>query len=232
MRTRLRSWMQLLLLVAVVAGLASDGSGLMAAAEASDRTGSWEMLIPVRYISGKTLDFEHGSSIDLHSDIGWGFGFGYNLSEKMNIDFEFAWMDANYAVTIASADNPPLVSVDATGYLEVTTTQINFNYYFMPKTITPYVSAGFGWLWYDTNIPTGPATGGCYWDPWYGQICGTYQDTATGSGFSYGFGAGVRIEPKQNFFLRLGVNDNWQDLGSYSNSPDFISYRLDMGWKF
>ena len=116
--------------------------------------------------------------------------------------------------------------------LDQTATTINFTYNFIPKTITPYVSGGIGWNWVDTNIPTGPPEGFCWWDPWYGQVCSVYQDTAYKSGFAYGIGAGVRFDPKESFFLRLGLNNMWQDFGSYSNTPDFLSYRFDLGWKF
>jgi opacity protein-like surface antigen len=224
--------MRLLLGLILIVGFAGSGPGVLAAVEASQRTGSWEMLIPIRFFDSKTLDFDHGTSVDLHSDLGWGFGFGYNMSEKLNLDFEFGWMDSNYTVKWASADVPAGPSAEATGYLQVSSTQFNLTYYFMPKTVTPYFSGGLGWIWLDTNIPTGPPQTGCWWDPWYGYVCSTFQDTASRSGWSYGLGAGVRIEPKDSFFLRLGVNDVWQDFGTYSNSPSFLSYRLDMGWKF
>jgi opacity protein-like surface antigen len=232
MRRKAR-WGFVVPLAAVMLGLIlTAGSPVLAAVKESDRTEAWEFLIPIRYLSGQKLDFDHGTSVDLHDDLGWGFGFGYNFNEHMNLDFEFGWTSANYTVKWASADTPALPPVEATGYLDVSTTQINFTYNFMPKTVTPYISAGIGWNWFDTNIPVGPPQTGCWWDPWYGYICQTFTDTASGSGFSYGFGAGVRIEPKDSFFIRLGLNDNWQDLGSYNSSPDFLSYRLDMGWKF
>ena len=114
---------------------------------------------------------------------------------------------------IASADTPNL-EVAATGYLDVTSTQFNFTYNFMTKSFTPYVSGGFGWNWIDSNIPSGYNYGGCWWDPWYGYICGGYQSTYGTTAFTYGLGAGVRLEPKDNMFIRLGLNDNWQDLGT------------------
>ncbi len=220
-----------ILLLCVVATVLGTG-GAVSAAEQSDRTGHWEFTLPVRYVNGEVLDFEGGTTIDLNSDLGWGFGFGYNMSEALNLNFEFSWLNANYRVDFASADFPPGPSVSATGNLDVGSTQISANYNILPKTITPYISGTIGWNWIDSNIPTGPPQTGCWWDPWYGQICTTYQDTASETGFLYGLGAGVRIEPKPTFFFRVGVNNNWQDFGSYSSSPDFLSYRMELGWKF
>jgi opacity protein-like surface antigen len=226
--------MLLIWAIVTVGLLAAEGPGLLAAVEASDRTDSWEFVLPIRYFGGETLDFDHGTKVDINDDLGWGFGFGYNFNEHMNLNFEFSWLDANYRVDFADADPPPFDtdSASATGDLEVSSSTFNFTYNFMPKTVTPYVSAALGWNWFDTNIPTGPPSTGCWWDPWYGYICTSYQDTASDSGFVYGFGAGVRLEVKDSFYLRFGLNDNWLDLGSYSSSSDILTYRLDMGWKF
>lgn len=230
MRRTVRWGVIVLATAMTLVGLAADSSGVLAAE--STRTDTWELIIPVRYFPDKNIEFDHGTNIDLHDDIGWGFGFGYNFNEHSNIDFEMGWTNANYKVEFASADNPPKASASATGSLDVFSSQFNFTYNFMAKTVTPYVSAGLGWNWLDTNIPTGPPQTGCWWDPWYGYICNTYQDTASEQGFNYGFGLGVRIEPKDSFFLRFGINDNWQDFGDQASDTDILSYRLDMGWKF
>ena len=230
MRQIMRGARFMVLALVIVGWLAADSSMILAGGKASARTDTWEFILPIRYVSGETLDFDGGTTVDLSSDLGWGFGFGYNFSESMNLDFEFAWMDTNYQANVVA--DLPIDDFSATGELDAFSSQVNFTYNIMPKTITPYISAGIGWNWFDTNIPTGSASTGCWWDPWYGYICTTYQDTASGDGFSYGFGAGLRIEPKESFFLRIGINDNWQDFGNYSDTPDFLSYRLDMGWKF
>jgi len=230
----LRRWSRtgvLLLALAALTWLGADSSSVLAEIKPSNRAQTWEFTLPIRYFGGKTVDFDHGSSIDIHDDLGWGFGFGYNLSEHMNINFEFAWINANYGVEWASADTPGLTA-KGTGELDASSSTVNFTYNFMPKTFTPYVSAGVGWNWVDSNIPLGPPQTGCWWDPWYGQVCTSFQDTLNESGFSYGFGLGIRFEPKESFFLRLGANDNWWDMGSYNSNADLWTYRFELGWKF
>jgi opacity protein-like surface antigen len=214
--------------------LASDNSGVFAAVKNSNRTDTWEFTIPVRYINGGSADFEGGTSISFDDDVSWGFGFGYNFNEKFNLDFEISWSDFNYDVEFASADTPALPSVKATGSMDASNSSFNFTYNIMAKTITPYVSAGIGWTWVDTNIPSGSPDIGCWWDPWYGQICTSYQDTFEDDAFSYGLGAGVRVEVTDTFFLRLGVNNVWQDFGGsdYDKTPEVFSVRMDIAWKF
>ena len=224
----MRYGMLLLLATVTVGWIGADGSGLLAA-EASQRAETWEFYMPIRYIGGQTLDFDGGTKLDISDDLGWGFGFGYNLNEKMELTFDFAWMSAGYTVDYATDLGG---TVSASGDMDVSTTNVTFNYNFMPKTITPYISGGIGWNWIDTNIPTGSDYVGCYWDPWYGYICYEYQETVTESGFSYGLGLGVRFEPKESFYFRVGLNNMWQDFGTYADTPDFLTYRIDMGWKF
>ncbi len=221
-------WM--LLLAAATVWLAADVPGVMAGD--SHRAEGWEFTMPVRFYGGETFSSTHGSSIDVNDDLGWGFGVGYNLSEKINVDMEFAWSSTSYnAKFVGGSDNEGLTAT-ASGTLDIASTQFNLTYNILAKSITPYVSAGIGWNWVDSNIPSGPQYGSCWWDPWYGYICGTYQNTYSKSAFNYGLGAGVRIEPKENLFIRVGVNDNWQDWGGSVGTPDILSYRLEIGWKF
>jgi opacity protein-like surface antigen len=229
-----KRWVVTLMLALGTVGWFAAGASRVRAATESNRAETWEFMIPVRYLPGYSNDFDGGSSIEINDDIGWGFGLGYNFNEHLNLDFEFAWTSANYKATIASSELIPQADWKANGTLDATSSTFNLTYNFMSKTFTPYISLGVGWSWVDSNIANGPPDTYCWWDPWYGNICGSYYDTYSASGFSYGFGAGLRFEPKESFFLRVGINDNWQDYGSYSNTgtPDFLSYRIDMGWKF
>ena len=229
MRQRMRYGMLLLLAAVTVGWIGADVSGLFAA-EASSRAETWEFFMPIRYVGGQTIDFDGGTKIDMASDLGWGFGFGYNMNEKIELTGEFSWMSNSYTVDYVT--DVPGTTVSATGDMDVSTMQFNFIYNFMPKTITPYISAGFGWAWVDTNIPTGSDYVGCYWDPWYGYICYEYQETVTDTGFNYGLGLGVRFEPKESFYFEIGLNENWQDFGDHADTPAILSYRLQMGWKF
>ena len=174
---RRRNRWGLLLVLVTVGWLAADSALFAGMVKNSERTQSWEFTIPIRYINGTGADFNGGTSIDFDDDVGFGFGFGYNFNELFNLDFEISWMDAGYQVEFASADTPPLASVKATGEMSASNSSFNFTYNILRKTITPYVSASLGWTWVDTNIPSGTPDVGCWWNPWYGQICTAYQDT-------------------------------------------------------
>ena len=49
-----------------------------------------------------TYSGDGGTNVDLNDDIGWGFGFGYNLSEHLMLGGDFTWLSANYKADIAT----------------------------------------------------------------------------------------------------------------------------------
>jgi hypothetical protein len=45
--------------------------------------------------------------------------------------------------------------------------------------VAPYAGAALGWVTIDTNVPTGPPVGYCWFDPWWGLRCDSVQPTHT-----------------------------------------------------
>jgi hypothetical protein len=102
---------------------------------------------------------------------------------------------------------------------------------FLPTTITPFVKGNFGWTWVDSNIPAGPAEGVCWWHPYYGYICETWQPTYGDTAFSYGGAVGLRAELRPTFFLEGSYNMLWVDFDD-ADTGDFDGWRFTLGWIF
>ena len=84
----------------------------------------------------------------------------------------------------------------------------------------------------DSNIPSGPATGTCWWDPWWGYVCNTWQPTYEDTAFAYGAAAGLRAElGAGKFFLEGSYNMLWVDFDK-AGTQDFDGVRLNIGWLF
>jgi len=200
------------------------GVGTVWAADAN-RAGKKEFYVPIRWTSSETFTADGGSTFDVNEDVGWGFGFGYNVSDNVVVQMDFTWQSASFNANLMS-DVGATTTVG--GSLDSTTTLIALQYNILPKTFTPFVIGGVGWTWADSNIPTAPPQGTCWWT-WVGLVCDSWQPTATESAFAYGVGAGLRGDFGDSLFLEVSYTWSWAD---FDVADEFNSVRLDVGWKF
>jgi hypothetical protein len=205
-----------------------------AAAEDSDRAMKWQFSIPITFTSGETFDGEAGTFVDINDDIGWGFGFGYHFNERFMLGADFTWLSANYDTSVAAdfdGDQIQDDSVSISGTLDSSSVQAVGQFNFLESTITPFVRGNFGWTWVDSNIPSGPTQGVCWWDPWWGYVCDTWQPTFEDTSFSYGGAVGVHAEMNEKFFLEGSYNMLWIDFDK-ADTPSFDGWRVNLGWIF
>lgn len=211
----------------VAAGLVMGAMGLPTTAQAQGgapgkRAGTLEFLLPITYQSAVKINGEGGSSADINSDLGMGLGFGYNFNDHFQLGGMVTWSTRSYDATIVDASGTP---AKASGYLDTSTVSLYGNFYFLDSNVTPYVSAGIGSTFVDTNVPSGPPVSGCWWYPNWGYICDTYVPTHTETAVSYMAGAGVRWDITRVFSLQGSYNKLWIDSKS---SMDFDGYRVDL----
>jgi opacity protein-like surface antigen len=208
-----------------MAALAAVCSAWSLAAYA-DRDTGWEFGGELIYQDSTEFNADENSSASLDSDIGFALTFGYRLSSKFEITFGIDWNNIDYQADLVAEDVPLIpdgthISVD--GELEAWTPRVGANFNFIDGPITPYVSGVIGYSYIDTNIPEGPPQTGCWWDPWYGQICGTWQNTRSTEEFMYGLGAGVRWDVNDAWSVRFGYDKRWIDA---KGSPDLDQIKL------
>jgi len=203
----------------------------VAAAE-SERAQKWQGSIPLTFTSGASYD-NNGTSVDLNDDLGWGFGFGYNINERFLVGSNFTWLSASYKATFDTFDNVgnPTGNANVSGTLDASNFQIFGQYNILKGKITPFLQASFGWSWIDSNIPAGLPQTGCYWNPWYGYICNTYQPTYEATPFAYGAAAGLHAEIGDKFYLEASYNYLWVDF-SQAGTQGMDGIRLNVGWMF
>lgn len=199
-------------------------------AQASDfrsRAETWEFTMQMRGLAEQSWDTPGGSHIDTNSDIGWGFGFGYNFNDHLGLDFDISWNSPSYDAIVATDVGPRHQG----GELETSTIQLNLIYNILKGPFTPFVSAGIGSTYVDTNIASGPAGASCWWDPWYGYICYGYQPTYASSRFSYSGAVGVRWDLSRSIFLRAAIGSLWIDMPKGSDQA-FTNGRLEIGFSY
>jgi opacity protein-like surface antigen len=215
-----------------LACLLAAGSIATASAQSRDTRGpGWEFGFDVIYQDSTDISFEGGSTASLHEDWGLVLSVAYRINERLEVGFGLDWQTTEYNADLQSATLPDL-RIGVNGDLEAFTPRGWLNFNFVQGPITPYVTGGIGWAFVDTNIPNSRVEIGCWWDPWWGQICTPYQSTKSIDGFVYNLGAGVRWDIGSAYTLRLGYEKHWFDYGNANGTPDLDQWKLGIAFRY
>ena len=195
----------------------------------SSRDVGWEFGLQAIYLDSTDLGFDGGTDVRVDDDLGIAMTFGYRFNARLELQFALDWATVDYNLDMQSAILPG-TELNIDGELEWFTPRVNLSYNFLDGPITPYVSGGIGWSFIDTNIPTSRVEVGCWWDPWWGQICTPYQSTKDIDEFMYQAGAGVRWDINRSFGVRLGYEKRWVDFSNAESAPDFDQYTFSINF--
>lgn len=213
---------------AALAFVAVAGSGL---AMAQSSAGSWETKFGLTY-NGSWDSGSNDSTASVDSELGFSLGAAYHLSSKLSFGGAFEFDQPDYNASLVSP-NFPNQTFNIRGDLENMRLLFDATYEFLDTgAFRPYASALAGWTWTDTNIATSPPETGCWWDPWWGPICTTWQDTKSIDGFTYGLAVGGRYDFNRSFAMQLGYRYLWTDYGRAVGTPDMDGFTLSLNWAF
>lgn len=224
--------MRTMRLIACLAGLVAAQS---AVAQSADREGRWETRLGVSFQNSTDMDFKGGTSAELDSDTGFRLGGSYHYSDALEFGVNLGLGTTDYRADIATdlnGDGTSDLLTPVRGDLEFTTLTVDATWNILPGAFSPFVTGGLGWSWVDTNIATEPPQTGCWWDPWWGYICTTFQDTRTIDGFTYMLGVGARYDFSDTFAVHGSYRINWIDFEHADGTPDVDGFELSIGWKF
>jgi opacity protein-like surface antigen len=205
---------------------------VMAAAQTPARETGWDFGVDVVYQFSDEANFDGGTSLNFDDDIGLALLFGYRFNPKLELQFGFDWNEFDYDGVLQSADVPTL-SATIRGDMETFTPHLDAVYNFLNSPLTPFIGGGIGWSFIDTNIPVGQVEVGCWWDPWWGQICTPYQPTLSTDQFTYQLKLGVRWDFLSEASMRLAWEKTWHDYSNATSTPSWdqlklgFMYRLD-----
>ncbi|MEE4271098.1 MAG: outer membrane beta-barrel protein [Thermoanaerobaculales bacterium] len=216
---------KIILVAAVVVALAAGGT----VAEAQDRDDRWEFGLGLLYQGGTDIDSEVGSDVETDDDFGFQLEAGYNFTDNFAVKFGSQWTGVGYQAEGIDENGDPF---GISGSYDQFALFGDLVYYFGSGALAPYVSAGIGWTWVDTNVPSGPPITGCWWDPWYGYVCYTTYPTKTTDAFSYQASVGLRYEFNYSTFLDFGYTSQWLALSNADGTPRFDVFSLEIGWMF
>ncbi len=219
---------------AASAALLSEQQSLAGGAPLSDkpalRAQRWEARAGLALSNSADVDFKGGTAADIDSGLGFQLGIAWHYSDRLQFGSTFAYDQKDYTVEVAGDEENE--SFKTKGSLDTTSLMFDVAYDILTGPLTPYVSGGVGWNWVDTNIVDQPPEIGCWWDPWYGYVCTSYQNTKTVSGLAYQVGVGMRWDFSDVFALDGGYRMRWVDFENADGTPSFDGLELNFGWKF
>ena len=170
----------------------------------SQRAGQVELTIGAAYSFSDSFEGRGGSSLDLSSRTGIRVGMEYFSTSKLSLGFDATWVRPSYSAELIPEDGSPAVTISHRA--SIFSGQFTGTYYFREGPITPFVEAGLGWTYFDSNVSDGPPIVGCWWDPLLGYICSEFYNTYSATNFSYGAGVGLRW----NFASDMSINAGYR----------------------
>ena len=190
------------------------------------RSDKWEASFKILNTQSTDIDGQNGSQTSMKSDFGWGFTLGYNLNPHILLNFDFSASTPSYKATLVDSEDGSKHEINHK--MDLLDSQFNVVYNVFTSQFTPYIQAGVGWSFVDSNIAKGPPNSICWWDPWWGYVCDSYQNTYNDERFSYNVAVGFRYELDNSLFFRASYK---QSIIDFSNSDDASigSYHFEVG---
>jgi hypothetical protein len=192
------------------------------------RSEQWEISLIPTYTNAKTLQGGGGSFVNMSAHSGLAIGIGYNFNDYLGMDMVIGSTNGNYSATAINDTGTP---VPYSGSYYASYIDLGLTYYFMRSNLTPFVKGNLGYTYVDSGIPTGNTGNTCWWDPWYGYVCGTYSQTYTSNEYNYGADLGLRYEFNDAVFLKGSIGASYVDFQNLSYNY-FTIYKLAIGFSF
>jgi hypothetical protein len=199
------------------------------AQSASDREGTWEAGFRLIDGSSVSLNGSVGASLDIESELGYGFFGNYNFTDRLAAGVDLNWTSPDYTATFVpdGAGDPQTITTS----LDVATVHAKGIFYFLEGDVAPYFEAGFGWTSVDSNVVDGPPLTGCWWDPWWGYICASFYETYSQTQTSYSAAFGLRWDMSPDMMIRASAGKFEINTDATEDaSLDII--QLEFAWRF
>jgi len=198
------------------------------ATDTVNRTGRWETTLGLYGTGEDGTTGPQKSSLDIFRGYGVGFSVGYNFTQNLAMRFDGTWSRADYDAVLNTEDEGiKIISHRLSNF----TGQFNGVWNILDGPFTPYLQAGVGWTYLNSNVARGAPSTGCWWDPWWGYVCQNFYSTYRDTNFSFNVGAGLRYEFRRDMFVRGGWERVMID-GREGADPTLDNLRIEVGWLF
>ncbi len=196
-------------LLALAAGLWPAVAQIPWATEEFDRRGKVEVYGLGQYLHSDDITFE-GPVGDVKmkmNDTGLGgVGIGFHFSDYFSLRGDFMFGNATFSGDVPAATGG-LVNITHDAFIQ--TGRLNLDYNIINRRLTPFLTAGIGYQYLETDMGDLPPPGGAYWDPWFGWDYYGNPPHAWQTDFTWNVGGGVRWNITDIWFVKAMVGANW-----------------------
>ncbi len=173
---------------------------------------------PVGDIKGKMADTGLG-----------GFGIAYHFNDYLSLRGDFMFGGATLSGDVP-LEGGGRTHIEQDAFLQ--TGRLNLDYNIINRRFTPFVTAGIGYQYTETELNGLPPVNTCWWDPWWGWVCTSSTPTAWETDFTWNAGAGVRWNVTDNFFVKAMAGANWLEYSGGDGISTQIEGIFSIGWTF
>lgn len=158
-----------------------------------------------------------------------GFGFAYHANPFLSVRAEFMFGGATFRSQVPTRTGGS-TELEMDAFLH--TGRLNLDYNIINRRLTPFLTAGIGYQYLETEIKTAPPVTVCWWDPWWGWVCDTDYPRASEWDFTWNVGAGVRWDITDSLFVKVQVGANWLQYSGSSSITTQLEGFFCIGWAF
>jgi opacity protein-like surface antigen len=220
---------------ATTAALGQSGS--------ADRAGRWEFSLLAQYWTANDITLQDvtlpnppiGNIPTATSDLNyalddeffWGLGLAYNISDRFAVRSEFTFGNPSYEMTWNNS------RITGKAYVHTGKVNLDVNLTTGDGPFTPFISAGVGYHYLDTGVPSGPPEFYYWWDYWWNvPVVAVSVPTFSETTFAYNATAGVRWDISPTAVVKLTVTQNWVDQSNRGGTLETLDTTLSFAWKW
>jgi opacity protein-like surface antigen len=194
-------------------------------------TNEWSLDLFV--VGSKHYEFEGGASARNHGGGGIGLTVTRNLNDYLAVGVEATLSEFDYRAGVAPGAGNAAAGFQREGSMETAGLRFHATWNLLARPVTPFLTAGAGVVFLNTNLESDPPTNACWIYPWYGEVCGDKAPRSNLARFAYGVGAGVRYElPRDLGFIRAFVGGEWIHFSEALSPVGTTQFRADFGLRF
>jgi hypothetical protein len=203
-------------------------------AAAQIRGPSDEWSLNLHYISSERYAFEGGAAARNDGGGGISATLARNFNDYLSLGAELSYGEFDHRAAVAAAPGNPASGFEARGKMELVTLRAVANWYLLARPMTPFLAAGAGVTFLDTNFTGEAPANACWIYPWHGQACGAQPPDGTLARLSYGASVGARWDlSREQGFLRALIGGEWIELSeATSGRVGYVQVRADFGLLF